>query len=137
MFRPPWVTSRRRSIHGTFDVAKERPSLSTRPVTAPPMHAVVVHLIMKCMIHLRQCTPRQSASCFMHTTLMVTAHVTIFNNFLFLFYRITYFMAATPYICKKNSARKWSGHMLILFINDYACDVMPDLTVHTTTNFVS
>lgn len=54
MFWPPWITTGRRSIHCTFHITEVRWTFTTGSITQPPVHTVIVHLIMESMVHLSQ-----------------------------------------------------------------------------------
>jgi len=60
MFRPPWIVTGWWTIHCTLHIAKEWWTFLTRSITQPPVHPVVIHFVMECMIYLSQ-TTRNSA----------------------------------------------------------------------------
>ena len=52
MLRPPIVMSRGRPVGGPLDVAVVGFAELTRPVTAPPVPPVLVHLIVEGVVYL-------------------------------------------------------------------------------------
>lgn len=52
MLGPPIVMSRGRPVGRTFDIAIVGLFVLTRPIAAPPVSPVFIHLIVESMVHL-------------------------------------------------------------------------------------